>query len=82
MADIDFCTSIDYCFFEDGVFMVTRFSDVHTDWFDTSCIPEILLKGTYLSKMGFPIGMGVKVVVEKGRIVITPLDSEGEVHEE
>lgn len=62
--------------------MVTRFSDVHSDWLDTSCTPEILLKGAYLAKMGFPVGTGVIVVVEKGRIVITPLDIEGEDHEE
>lgn len=62
--------------------MVTRFSDVHSDWLDTSCTPEILLKGTYLAKMGFTVGTGVMVVVEKGRIVITPLDIEGEDHAE
>ena len=60
------------------MFLVTRISDVHTDWLDTSGIPEIHLRGTYLSKLGVPVGTGVVIVVEKGRIVITPLDAESE----
>ena len=62
--------------------MITRFCDVHKDWIDTSDIPEIHLKGAYLEKMGFSIGTGVMVVVEKGRIVITPLDWEAGVDHE
>jgi hypothetical protein len=61
--------------------MVTRFSDVHSGWLDTSDTPQILLKGAYLENMGFPVGMGVIVVVEKGRIVITPMDSEVQDYE-
>ena len=40
--------------------MVTRFSDVYTGWLDTTDTPEIKLRGAYLSKMGFPVGMGIK----------------------
>ena len=61
--------------------MVTRFSDVHTGWLDTSYTPEILLRGTYLESMGFPVGMGVMVVIEKGRIVITPLEVDADAEE-
>ena len=58
--------------------MVTRISDVHRDWLDTSGIPEIHLKGLYLEKMGFAVGTSVMIVVEKGRIVITPMDMEAD----
>ena len=70
-------------YFELGrcLFMVTRFSDVHKGWLDTADTPQISLRGAYLERMGFHIGMNIKIVVEKGRIVITPLDDleEGEV---
>lgn len=60
--------------------MVTRFSDVHTGWLDTSDTPQISLKGSYLERMGFHIGTNIRIEVEKGRIVITPLEDleEGE----
>ena len=63
------------------LFMVTRFSDVHKGWLDTTDTPQISLRGAYLERMGFEIGMNIKIVVEKGRIVITPLEDleEGEV---
>jgi len=61
-------------------FMVTRFSDVHTPWLDTSDTPQIKLQGAYLERMGFHVGINIKIVVEKGRIVITPMEDieEGE----
>ena len=60
--------------------MITRFSDVHTPWLDTTDTPEIKLYGAYLERMGFHVGMNIKIVVEKGRIVITPMEDieEGE----
>jgi len=60
--------------------MVTRFSDVHKGWLDTSDTPLIQLQGLYLERMGFHVGMNIKVEIEKGRIVITPLEDleEGE----
>ena len=54
--------------------MVTRFSDVHKEWLDTADTPQISLRGAYLERMGFPIGMNIKIEVERGRIVITPLE--------
>jgi hypothetical protein len=61
-------------------FMVTRFSDVHTPWLDTADTPQIKLQGAYLERMGFHVGMNIKIEVEKGRIVITPMEDieEGE----
>ncbi len=60
--------------------MVAKFSDVHTGWLDTSDTPLIQLQGLYLERMGFHVGMNIKVEIEKGRIVITPLEDleEGE----
>jgi len=61
-------------------FMVTRFSDVHTSWLDTADTPQIKLQGAYLERMGFHVGMNIKIEVEEGRIVITPMEDieEGE----
>jgi hypothetical protein len=50
--------------------MVTRFSDVHKGWLDTSDTPQIRLQGLYLERMGFHVGMNIKIEVERGRIVI------------
>jgi len=60
--------------------MITRFSDVHTPWLDTADTPQIKLQGAYLEAMGFHVGMNIKIIVEKGRIVITPIEDieEGE----
>jgi len=51
--------------------VITRYSDVHSPWLDTAGTPQIVVKGAYLERMGFEIGMNIKVVeVGKGRIVI------------
>lgn len=36
-------------------------------------IPFVLLKGTWLEKAGFPIGLPIRVQVRKRRLIITPL---------
>jgi hypothetical protein len=58
--------------------MVKRFTDVYRDWLDTSEVPQIIVKGRYLEKFGFSLGMPVMVSVENGKITITPISDDVE----
>jgi len=55
--------------------MVTRLSDVHKGWLDTSDTPFIQLQGLYSERMEVWIS---RLRLRKGRIVITPLEDLGE----
>lgn len=42
--------------------------------YDKTVVPEILLKGKWLSEMGFLPGQEVKIELEENKLVITRLD--------